>query len=353
MKSLCTKYGFNSTGRRTRLQLMRLDPPDCIFAKQLHEQILLPNIDQLIDDFYVYMLGEKQTLAFLKQHDINRLKNTQRHYIKTLGVDYASVTYFEQRLQIGLRHALIELPLSLYQCSYLYLQGLILKRIDLTENLDHKQKFDLSNFTLKIVSLDISLATDTYFSINLESLENSLLNLRSEKEALSTKVNFDMLTGISSRESIIGQAQNAFADSAQNGYKFSLIVADIDFFKHVNDTYGHAMGDEVLKKVATRMNNVIRGNDVIGRTGGEEFLIVLPQSDITAASAVGERIRKAIEESSISFNGNSINITTSLGAAELKDNENLEDLIERADQALYKAKETGRNRICLSEKADS
>ncbi|MFK8069234.1 MAG: GGDEF domain-containing protein [Gammaproteobacteria bacterium] len=161
-----------------------------------------------------------------------------------------------------------------------------------------------------------------------------------------------MLTGISSRESIMDQAENAFADANQNGSNFSLVVADIDFFKHVNDTYGHAMGDEVLKKVAGRMNNVVRGNDVIGRTGGEEFMIVLPQSDITAASAVGERIRQAIEKSPISFNDNSISITISLGAAQLKNNEKLEELIERADQALYEAKETGRNRVCLSEKTD-
>lgn len=353
MKSLCEKYGFTAAGREERLQLINFDRQDHAFAKQLHEQVIVPHLDSIIHDFYIFMLSEKQTLKILKGHDVNLLRKTQRKYLETLGQNFDSATYFEQRLHIGIIHALIELPLSLYQCSYFHLQDLILQSIDKTEDLDPQQRFNLIKFTLKIIALDISLATDTYFSMNLESLEDSIEHLRSEKEVLSTKVNFDMLTGINSRESIMEQAESALIDSQQNNGRFSLLVADIDFFKIVNDTHGHATGDEVLKNITARMDNVVRGDDMVGRIGGEEFLIILPGSGIEAASAVGERIRKAIEGSPIQFQDISLEITISLGAAELEKDETLEHLIGRADQALYKAKEAGRNKICLAEKTEN
>ncbi len=352
-ESLCKKYGFDTVGRHNRLRLMRLEEQDHLLAKQLNEQVICPQLDQLIDEFYDYMLGEEQILHFIGRLDINRLKKTQRNYLQTLGQGFDSEFYFEKRLQIGLVHSMINLPLTLYQCSYFYLQDLLLRKIYQTEGLDAQQRSALYEFTLKIICLDMSLATDTYFSNNVETLEKSVNRLREEKDKLSTKVNVDTLTGISSRGHVLINAGKAMVDSRKNGESFSLIVSDIDYFKAINDTYGHAAGDAVLKNVAARMDNLVRGDDMVGRIGGEEFLIILPGSDLEMASTVAERVRESIEKCPVKFQNNVIDVTMSLGVAEWFPDETLEQLINRADQALYEAKRSGRNRVRLTELAGS
>jgi diguanylate cyclase (GGDEF)-like protein len=332
---------------------MRLESQDHLLAKQLNDQVVLPHLDELIEDFYDYMLGEEQILRFIGGLDINRLKKTQRNYLETLGQEFDSEFYFEKRLQIGLVHSMINLPLTLYQCSYFYMQDLLLRRIYQTKGLDARQRSDLYELTLKIVCLDMSLATDTYFSTNVESLEKSVSSLRDEKEKLSTKVNVDTLTGISSRGHILIKAGKAMAEFQKSGQPFSLVVSDIDYFKAVNDTYGHATGDAVLKNVAARMDNIVRGDDMVGRIGGEEFLIILPGSALETASSIAERVRESIEIWPIKFQDHVIDITMSFGVAESVSDENLEQLINRADQALYEAKRSGRNRVSLSEFASS
>ena len=352
-ESLCNKYGFDAVGRQERLRLMRLDSQDHLLAKQLNEQVICPHLDELIEDFYEYMLGEEQILRFIGGLDINRLKRTQRNYLETLGQEFDSEFYFEKRLQIGLVHSMINLPLTLYQCSYFYLQDLLLRRIYQTKGLDAQQRSDLYEFSLKIICLDMSLATDTYFSANVETLEKSISTLRDDKEKLSTKVNVDTLTGISSRGYILIKAGKAMAEFQKSGQPFSLVVTDIDYFKAVNDTYGHAAGDAVLKNIAARMDNVVRGDDMVGRIGGEEFLIILPGSGLETARAVAERVRESIEICPIKFQDHVIDTTMSFGVAESVADENLEQLINRADQALYEAKRSGRNRVSLSEFASS
>ncbi len=348
-ESLCNKYGFDAVGRQERLRLMRLDHQDHLLAKQLNEKVICPHLDELIEDFYEYMLGEEQILRFIGGFDINRLKRTQRNYLETLGQEFDSELYFEKRLQIGLVHSMINLPLTLYQCSYFYMQDLLLRRIYQTKGLDAQQRSDLYEFSLKIICLDMSLATDTYFSANVETLEKSISTLRDDKEKLSTKVNVDTLTGISSRGHILIKAGKAMAEFQQSGQPFSLVVTDIDYFKAVNDTYGHTAGDAVLKNIAARMDNVVRGEDMVGRIGGEEFLIILPGSGLETARSVAERVRESIEICPIKFQEHVIDTTMSFGVAESVPDENLEQLINRADQALYQAKRSGRNRVSLSE----
>jgi len=348
-ESLCKKYGFDTIGRHNRLRLMRLEEQDHLLVKQLNEQVICPQLDQLIDEFYDYMLGEEQILHFISGLDINRLKKTQRDYLQTLGQGFDSEFYFEKRLQIGLVHSMINLPLTLYQCSYFYMQDLLLRKIYQTEGLDAQQRSALYEFTLKIICLDMSLATDTYFSNNVETLEKSVSRLREEKDKLSTKVNVDTLTGISNRGHVLVNAGKAMADYQQGGQPFSLIISDIDYFKAVNDAYGHATGDAVLKNIAARLDNVVRGNDRVGRIGGEEFLIILHGSNLDMASAIAERVRASIEKCPIKFQGHAIDVTMSLGVAESAPEESLEELINRSDQALYEAKRSGRNCVRVSE----
>jgi diguanylate cyclase (GGDEF)-like protein len=127
----------------------------------------------------------------------------------------------------------------------------------------------------------------------------------------------------------------------------SLIVADLDFFKKINDTYGHPAGDSVLVKVASRLRSCIRPQEALGRYGGEEFLVVLPGSSHSTALAVGERMRLAIASQPEIIGQAILNLTISAGVAstELFPLASIEELISRADIALYAAKDAGRNRV--------
>jgi diguanylate cyclase (GGDEF)-like protein len=125
-------------------------------------------------------------------------------------------------------------------------------------------------------------------------------------------------------------------------------MLDIDHFKQINDTYGHQSGDLVLKSVANTFQEVLRSVDIIGRLGGEEFAVVLPETWIAKALEVAERLREKISEGEVALpDGTIIRFTVSIGIAALIDkNSNIDMLLDDADKALYRAKQAGRNRVC-------
>ena len=123
------------------------------------------------------------------------------------------------------------------------------------------------------------------------------------------------------------------------------MMLDIDHFKKINDTYGHLAGDFVLKEIAKIIKDSIRKSDICGRFGGEEFVIVLPNTKLSGAMKLAERIRETIQNHTFDFNGKKINVTVSIGITSVGVNDSYESLISRADEALYEAKEKGRNRI--------
>jgi len=128
---------------------------------------------------------------------------------------------------------------------------------------------------------------------------------------------------------------------------FSIIFIDIDHFKDVNDTYGHAAGDAVLKSVASTIRNLLRKYDVLARYGGEEFLTLLPETELNDAALVAERFRRHIEKQTIFFGGQEIKVTITLGVAQFDSNQGAERCIQLADKALYEGKEHGRNKVIL------
>ena len=160
----------------------------------------------------------------------------------------------------------------------------------------------------------------------------------------------DPLTGLYNRRYLESQLAGLLADAAGRQRPLAVVTADVDFFKSVNDTHGHAAGDRVLQEVAGRLRGAIRGSDLACRTGGEEFVAVLPGACLQMAERVGERVRKAIAAKPfLVAPGCSLSITVSLGVAGLAgEGDTAEDLLKRADLALYRAKREGRNRVSLS-----
>ena len=126
-------------------------------------------------------------------------------------------------------------------------------------------------------------------------------------------------------------------------------MIDIDHFKHVNDTYGHEMGDWVLKMVATNLLSAKRHPDVVARFGGEEFVIMLPETTLAAATMVAERIRSQVFANAMAIGESELSLTISLGvSAATASSSGVDSILRDADRALYKAKQTGRNRVCVA-----
>lgn len=137
--------------------------------------------------------------------------------------------------------------------------------------------------------------------------------------------------------------------SGEKKETLSILMIDIDFFKNINDTYGHAAGDIVLEDVAKIIKSCTRNADTAARYGGEEFVVMLNNTSASAAMAVAERIRKSVEEKSIMYDGKKINVTISIGVSSYNfDLESAKSIVERADKALYESKQNGRNRVTLS-----
>jgi diguanylate cyclase (GGDEF)-like protein len=174
-----------------------------------------------------------------------------------------------------------------------------------------------------------------------------ILELQTE---LLKKARHDSLTGLLNHDAILEELRREFSRSRRERKPLSILLADLDHFKAINDTHGHQTGDSILQKAAERFRSVLRCYDHIGRYGGEEFLIVLPGCSIEDADRLSHRLRKAIRGRISEVEEHSIPFTISIGVACVQDfsSTSPEQMIAAADQALYKAKQKGRNRVELA-----
>ena len=156
----------------------------------------------------------------------------------------------------------------------------------------------------------------------------------------------DNLTGLANRYALDILLDQQTREISRHGSELSAIMLDIDHFKTLNDSRGHLAGDEILRSIATTLKESLRSSDIACRWGGEEFLIILTNTDLAAASMVACTLRDRIEKKHFAFDGNPILVTVSAGVAAYRANETRESFISRADALLYQAKNEGRNRVC-------
>jgi two-component system cell cycle response regulator len=184
-----------------------------------------------------------------------------------------------------------------------------------------------------------------------EKLACTINELEENRRFLREQANTDPLTRLANRRSFFQMAASALAQIRRQHEHFSVIMIDIDYFKPINDTYGHQAGDHVLVEVSKVLANAVREGDVLARMGGEEFVVASPNTNRLAAIVLSERLRKSIETSEFVFEGNQIQVTISLGIASLtEEDEDIDKLLAIADSRLYLAKQKGRNCICASDK---
>lgn len=177
------------------------------------------------------------------------------------------------------------------------------------------------------------------------SMEQEALGYREHLEEQRQKAMIDPLTGLPNRAAWSERVEHEVLDWQENGGHLAMAILDLDHFKRINDGYGHLAGDKVLKIVADQLRKRLRGRDFIARFGGEEFVLLLPQTSPPAAVQVAETLRAAIEACPFHFKGERVVITASIGISAFRTGERGDQVLKRADDALYRAKDKGRNRI--------
>jgi diguanylate cyclase (GGDEF)-like protein len=234
---------------------------------------------------------------------------------------------------------------------YVLAYGLFFYAIGLTQNdpavlLSNRINGMAAVFIGSVLSVTLwrQFATLTLQKLQLESVNAELQMKQTELQRLTR---LDGLTGLYNRNTFVELTQAELARAQRQGSSTSILLLDLDFFKRVNDTWGHPAGDAVLKNVAAVANRTVRATDLVGRLGGEEFIVLLPQTSLEAARRLAEKLRANLEQSAIAWDGQRITSTASFGLASTTAAEHLDfdHLYNQADKALYMAKERGRNRV--------
>ncbi len=195
----------------------------------------------------------------------------------------------------------------------------------------------------RIIALENGLAQRTR-SLHKVNAEQAVLNGKLEQMATT-----DELTGLVNRRHGLTRLDEHWKQASRYGKPLSCIMLDIDHFKKLNDAYGHAAGDEVLKKMGTVLTGSSRVTDVVCRLGGEELLLICPNTALEAATILAERCRRNVESAVVHYDGHDLEVTMSLGVAQREGHTtNRDELLAAADQALYAAKGSGRNRVCTA-----
>jgi len=268
-----------------------------------------------------------------------------KYRLRSFGKNFATPGYFEERLALAAAFAHANIPLGALQLPSFLIQQALIDNLSEKSDLNADKKRALLSVILNLTALDLYLAAEGYRLPELYELEEKLDKLRAEASRLQQRTWTDELTGVMNYRRLMESLEHHIKRAVRRGHERSplcLIMSDLDFFKKINDTYGHMIGDLVLQHLARRIKSATRDFDMIGRFGGEEFVVIMADTDLELAKVIAERIRLGVS-TPFHIKKFNIHITISLGVAMLKPGESRESLLERADAAMYEAKKRGRN----------
>lgn len=273
---------------------------------------------------HVTLLGLQQKLSQQLQTSLELERVLELFFIALqdlIGLDSLEFNHAGQAIQLRIGKP------SLHQCHYRMTHaGTLLGEITFSRSLRFSES--------QLMSIETLLGNLVY------PLRNALLY----REAVHSALN-DSLTGIGNRMGLDQAISREIKYSSRHHTPLSLLIMDIDHFKDINDRYGHAYGDAALKAIVSCTRSCLRDVDELFRMGGEEFVVVLGNTDNQAARAVAERIRCSIEQMILQIDTDRIQMTASLGVATLQASEAKDSFLERGDKLMYAAKRAGRNRI--------
>jgi len=277
-----------------------------------------------------------------KKFDVNTMRDLFSHYVETSTVDNVLSESISQQLASIMNDAKHLLNVAIFD-NHTQLQAMGRVADEAGAGAD-------SQFLIQRLVHELSNATTRAKKLESKFVQTSgeLDKIRASLDTAEERARTDMLTGLPNRRALDEFLRTAQIAAMEDGRPMSVMLLDIDHFKKFNDTFGHGVGDQVLRLVANVLRDRLREHDLPARYGGEEFIAVLPGADLTTCEAVAERIRRAICECQIKrrSTGDLLpGITISIGVGEFRPGESMADLIERCDRALYRAKGSGRNQV--------
>lgn len=297
----------------------------------------------ILDDLAVLMLavndsGQHEFETYLQE--LNRRLETFQSQLREASDGHADNQSVAREMDNVLREQVDGLQSSVADATDIHsLKGILDSRLEgLLGTLDvHQQQRDLREQEVagRLQALSERVST----------METEALGYREHLEEQRQKALIDPLTGLPNRAAWSERLDHEVAQWPDSGAAPLLAMLDLDHFKRINDSYGHLAGDKVLKIIAAQLHKRLRPGDFIARFGGEEFVLLLPRTNPAEGAAVLEGLRAAIEACPFHFKGERVTITTSIGFSGFMAQERSDAVLKRADQALYKAKEAGRNRV--------
>lgn len=345
--SVCDMRGFDEACLRETMLALGLLPGDHRIAERIRAEFVVDWEEDLADTVLTALGGlpgialpARQPMAVIRQGWIERLRR--------FGERFDTPHYFAERLQWAAACAHAGIPLAFLHLQLQVTQSILVERLLARYEHDPADLSALLPCLLKLTALELHLTIAGYRSQQIEDLQQSLKELQEKAASLYQKATTDQLTGVINFSSLVDTLDRQVAKAAQTGKPLCVIMADLDFFKRVNDVYGHLVGDIVLTHTAQRIKSAVRDSDLVGRFGGEEFTVILANADLELAGIIAERIRQEIAATPFHARGHVIEVTISLGVAMLEPGETPEALLERADAAMYEAKRAGRNRVAAA-----
>lgn len=299
-ESIAQKLRITDADIRERKALLGLEPEDEI-ALTRHRLLIEPRIDQIVEAFYAFQLAIPSVRAVLGDRDtVSTLKVSMRHYVLDLFAGDYGMPYAEGRLRVGRVHARIGVPSKYYIASMWHLFGLLTALCTTGED-------DVATSLHKLFLFDMGLTFDTYIlgvNAQVEAARDDLQRYSHELERiidertgqLETLSRIDELTGLGNRRAFGEALERECAAAKRRGGSVCLMFADLNDFKSVNDTEGHHAGDDLLRKVGGVMGGNCRISDSAFRFGGDEFCLLLPETDARGAEVLAGRLGDAVQE---------------------------------------------------------
>lgn len=280
-----------------------------------------------------YLETKEKTIALIESFILSLENRTA----SKLELFYNNVDSLYKKL-----YFLIFLGLIIFILTFWLIYKKILNPIDgLTKNIILFKENKKDSFDFKYYNDEIGFLINNFFEMK-QTIDKNI-------EKLQYNASYDFLTKIFNRKTYFEISEEIFELSKRQNEPFSILLIDIDHFKRINDTYGHLIGDEVLKFVSSNISKLLRKSDILGRYGGEEFIVTLPNTKLDNAKTIAEKINKYIYDNHYVNETYNLQLSVSVGIAQIKKETNLTDLIHKADEALYKAKNSGRNRVVVYE----
>lgn len=356
----CAAFGFDGARIREALSVLGLNAEHAKLAERIRNEVTAGEADALVHPCCVALARDRNFALIERSIGIECFTQTWGRHLQRFGQDFDTLEYFGERLAIAAAFVRAKIPLSVLQLKHSLTQQALIDSLSVKFAEDAATLQPLVDCILKLTSLDVYLSAEGYRLPQIDELRKALTRLRKETSHWHQEASTDQLTGLMRYNTLMETLErhidmahkNHKAHDGQNANALCLAMIDLDFFKKINDTHGHVVGDFVLKHVAGRIQAAVRDFDMVGRFGGEEFVIIMTNTHLELAKIIAERIRKGVMDTPLHLKEFSIPVTISLGVAMLRKSERKEALIERADKAMYEAKKAGRNRVMIAEDAD-